>query len=404
MTMKVALEELCDTSTESLVSQNFPKAHRKLSERESFDHSKRKSCPLVRGLPKKGGAGGKGTWGKAGEEIFSVPDMDKGDPNYDEVDRLEDFILEELSPPLSFEEFCHMVEPLFLEYFDNGDIQELRQGIEDLQCSFDMAFVIMFGFNLAVERKNADKELISLMISNLYSSDEWTLSVKEAFTRIFSCLSDMKLDCPNIVEVTAKFIARAVADDSLPPCFVKKNLDHIYPCAREAIRLADQMLNVKHGYSRLDQVWGHGGGRRAVAMLTKNMKMILEEYLSSEDIPEVERGIGEMDVPHFHHWLVFESIYMALSTNRDREVLLLSKLLSRLYECGIVTKDQMFAGFSTMVESIPDIRLDIPNAASLFDNFLRLSYENGYLSHTFKAPSVQRKRLVSHGDGGEIKF
>ncbi|XP_023341298.1 programmed cell death protein 4, partial [Eurytemora carolleeae] len=35
-----------------------------------------------RGLPKKGGAGGKGTWGKLGDEI-DLPWVDPNDPNYD---------------------------------------------------------------------------------------------------------------------------------------------------------------------------------------------------------------------------------------------------------------------------------------------------------------------------------
>merc|ERR1711936_938170 len=37
---------------------------------------------LGRGLPKKGGAGGKGTWGKLGDEM-ELPWVDPNDPNYD---------------------------------------------------------------------------------------------------------------------------------------------------------------------------------------------------------------------------------------------------------------------------------------------------------------------------------
>jgi hypothetical protein len=43
----------------------------------------RRSGAGVRGTPKKGGAGGKGTWGAVDDHTAAPPAMDKGDPNYD---------------------------------------------------------------------------------------------------------------------------------------------------------------------------------------------------------------------------------------------------------------------------------------------------------------------------------
>ena len=36
------------------------------------------------------------------------------------------------------------------------------------------------------------------------------------------------------------------------------------------------------------------------------MKLLLREYLSSGDISEAYRCLQELDVPHFHHELVYE--------------------------------------------------------------------------------------------------
>ena len=36
------------------------------------------------------------------------------------------------------------------------------------------------------------------------------------------------------------------------------------------------------------------------------MKLLLQEYLSSGDISEACRCVQELDVPHFHHELVYE--------------------------------------------------------------------------------------------------
>ena len=53
--------------------------------RHERTHTGHKSPKLE--TPKKGGAGGKGTWGKEGSEINAVPGAsDSHDPNYDSED------------------------------------------------------------------------------------------------------------------------------------------------------------------------------------------------------------------------------------------------------------------------------------------------------------------------------
>jgi programmed cell death protein 4 len=93
----------------------------------------------------------------------------------------------------------------------------------------------------------------------------------------------------NNVQVLGKFIARAVADDCLPPAFVKNYTEDTSAesLQRKALSRADVLLKMKHGMVRLDNVWGVGGGRRPVKQLIKKMVLLLKEYLSSEDIEEV---------------------------------------------------------------------------------------------------------------------
>lgn len=63
---------------------------------------------------------------------------------------------------------------------------------------------------------------------------------------------------------------------------------------------------MKHGLVRLDNVWGVGGGLRPVKYLVRQMNLLLQEYLSSSDIHEATRCLVELEVPHFHHELVYE--------------------------------------------------------------------------------------------------
>jgi programmed cell death protein 4 len=69
---------------------------------------------------------------------------------------------------------------------------------------------------------------------------------------------------------------------------------------------AATLLTLKHGLVRLDNVWGIGGGTRPVKSLIRQMVLLLKEYLSSGDIQEASRCLLELEVPHFHHELVYE--------------------------------------------------------------------------------------------------
>ena len=57
---------------------------------------------------------------------------------------------------------------------------------------------------------------------------------------------------------------------------------------------------------RLDNVWGIGGGVRPVKYLVKKIVLLLKEYLCSGDIEEATLCLKELEVPHFHHELVYE--------------------------------------------------------------------------------------------------
>lgn len=74
----------------------------------------------------------------------------------------------------------------------------------------------------------------------------------------------------------------------------------------QALIKANNLLNIKHGLTRLDNVWGVGGSLRPVQYLVRQMNMLLDEYLCSGDLPEAIRCILELEVPHFHHELVYE--------------------------------------------------------------------------------------------------
>jgi len=162
-----------------------------------------------------------------------------------------------------------------------------------------------------------------------------------AFDELLRNLPDLVLDTPDAATVLANFLARAVADDCLPPRYVYDLCDlakqqpqspseHngeepkvngaangeangeaaadilINTHSRVTIARAETLLSLKHGLVRLDNVWGVGGGTRPVKSLIRQMVLLLREYLSSGDLNEAARCLKELEVPHFHHELVYE--------------------------------------------------------------------------------------------------
>ncbi|XP_026517661.1 programmed cell death protein 4-like [Terrapene carolina triunguis] len=76
-----------------------------------------------RGLPKKGGAGGKGVWGAPGL-VYGYQEPDARDPNYDESSQ-GDTVYATVTPELEEGELEKNVHPMVLEYFEHGDTLEV---------------------------------------------------------------------------------------------------------------------------------------------------------------------------------------------------------------------------------------------------------------------------------------
>ena len=98
---------------------------------------------------------------------------------------------------------------------------------------------------------------------------------------------------------------------------------------------------MKHGMTRLDNVWGVGGGLRPVTSLVRSMGLLLQEYLTSDDKEEASRCLTELEVPHFHHELVYEAIVMAVEASNEETENSIVKLLKYLNDTAVITTDQM---------------------------------------------------------------
>lgn len=371
-----------------------------------WKNSRRSRSGFSRGVPKKGGAGGKGVWGQLGSELQEV-DEDMNDPNYDS-DSLDngDIELKSVIPQVSEEQLQKLVEPIILEYFENGDAYEACLALDEINSGSKRFMIVQFAIEMAMDHKPSHREMTSVLISDLYGRILSQRDIGKAFDALIKNLPDLILDTPEAHIVLGNFLARAIADDCIPPKFIetlkeKAETDN----AKQALSRAETLLSIKHGLVRLDNVWGVGGGLRPVKYLIRKMILLLQEYLSSGDLQEATRCLQDLEVPHFHHELVYEAVVMVLEAINHHTDEAMCKLLKSLSNAIIITEDMMERGFLRVYEDMPDICLDVPLAYTVLERFVERCHKAGFLSDDLlkKMPTRGRKRFVSEGDGGRVK-
>lgn len=358
------------------------------------------------GLPKKGGAGGKGVWGKLGSEL-EEEDIDRNDPNYDS-DSLDngDIELTPIIPEASDEELRKSGEIIILEYYEHGDSSEAAIAFEELNWNHNRHMIAQLAIEIALDHKPSHREMTSVLISDFYGHVLKQRDIATAFDSLMSNLPDLILDTPEAPTVLGNFLARAIADDCIPPKLIqvlREKADS--DLAKQALNRADTLLSMKHGLVRLDNVWGVGGGLRPVKYLIRQMNLLLQEYVSSGDLKEAARCLNDLEVPHFHHELVYEAIVMVLEAINAHVEEAMCKLLKSLSAAIIITPDMMARGFTRVFDDMPDIILDVPLAANVLERFVGQCHKAGFISDELlkKMPGRGRKRFVSEGDGGRFK-
>ncbi|XP_076845606.1 programmed cell death protein 4a isoform X2 [Brachyhypopomus gauderio] len=391
-----------DSLSESLTGE--PGADPNSPKGKTHSNDRKSRTGKGRGLPKKGGAGGKGVWGAAGM-VYEMEEPDAKDPNYDESAQ-GDTIYATVVPVLEEGEFEKAVNPIVQEYFEHGDTREVEMLLKELNLGPRKYEFSSLALSLSLEGKASHRELTSRLLSDLVGKVISESDMARAFHKTLQELPDLILDTPEAPQMLGQFIARAIADHALPMNFLnrykgKVDCDH----ARAALDRASVLMTMKKEMVRLDNVWGVGGGQRPVKHLIKEMNLLLKEYLVSGELSEAERCLRDLEVPHFHHELVYEAVVMVLESNGEGAIQMMVKLLQAFWKSGLITLDQMNRGFQRVYDELPEISLDVPLAHSIMEAFVDVCFQESVITAQLRdaCPSRGRKRFVSEGDGGIVK-
>uniref|UniRef100_A0A2P2I200 Programmed cell death protein 4 n=1 Tax=Hirondellea gigas TaxID=1518452 RepID=A0A2P2I200_9CRUS len=388
----------------------------------ALKNSRKSRNRFGRGLPKKGGAGGKGTWGALGSEVLEE-DVDTGtedpnDPNYDDLNPdSKDIKMKvtevDASAKLkakiipSDEEICKWLHTCILEYYDHGDTEEAYLAIEELKWKDEQRLLLVItAIEVAMDHKPSHREMTSVLLADLYHYSLREEHYQAGYDKLIKNLDDLVIDTPAAPTILGNFVARSVADDCIPPKFLSGYIGQLDSNnSALCLRRAQSLLSMRHGLVRLDAVWGLGGATRPVKHLIKKMNLLLHEYLSSADEQEAQRCLIELEVPHFHHELVYEAVVLAMEKLDDRTLTLIARLLAALHASVVVTPNQMKEGFFRVFEDLPQITLDVPAAPIILEKIVKRCLIEKIIPDDVarKMPARSRKRFVSEGDGGRIK-
>jgi len=330
----------------------------------------------ISGSPKKGGGGGKYSWGKGGlDDLKAVKVKDEGDPNYDSEEETNEEVV------IAKTELTSPSEVLISEFFSSGDIQECLKGLKELKIDATSEQFVKEAIFRAMEKQAYQRELVSKLLSAGYNVVVTQDKIADGFQLALDSLEDLVLDIPDAVDLLSKFLARAVFDEVIAPAFLKhakiKN-----PLAEQCIVDANGLLNQPFRSERLAHVWG-AGDLSSVKRLKGEIDMMFEEFLNTGDFREADLTVRELNARFFHPQLVKQGILLALQKDGDNKNKILS-LLQALSKEDLVSKDHVNYGFVLCFESLEDIKLDLPTAPTQLKELVQSAKAAGVLDSDFQ--------------------
>jgi len=332
----------------------------------------RQSSTGVIGSPKKGGGGGKGTWGVGGlDDLKAVSVAGPRDPNYDSEGEEEVIISKTImtSPH----------EVLIQEYLASGDMEETIKSLKEMHIEAFHHQFVKKALTAAMEKQAYERELVSKLLLAVYNVAVAPNRIVEGFQATLDVLDDVLLDTPEAVDILSKFLARAIVDEVVAPSFLNYAVAET-PLAEKCIGLSHALVNQPFRSERLAHVWG--ADLSSVKRLKEEAKLVFEEYLTSGDVTEADHSVRELNAPHFHPQLVKQGLRLALTKDEDERHSIL-RLLAHLAKSDLLSKYAVKKGFSYCLESLDDLKLDVPNAAALLLKFIHAAKSGGWLDLSF---------------------
>jgi len=335
----------------------------------------------ISGSPKKGGGGGKYSWGKGGlDDLKAVSIKDEHDPNYDSEEETNEEVV------IAKTEITSPIEVLIQDFLSSGDVEETIKGLKELKITTPEQFVKK-SIIRAMEKQAYERELVSKLLSAVYNIAVTPEKISDGFQAALDSLEDIILDNPDAVDMLSKFLARAIFDEIIAPAFLK-NASAKTSLAEQCLVDANGLLNQPFRSERLSHIWG-AGDLSSVKRLKGEIAMVFEEYLNTGDLHEADRTVRELNARFFHPQLVKQGIVLALQKEGENRKKILS-LIQALSKEDLVSKEHVNQGFVLCFEGLEDLKLDFPNAPVQLKDLVQSAKSLGVLDADFQEPEPKK--------------
>uniref|UniRef100_A0A914GW95 Programmed cell death protein 4 n=1 Tax=Globodera rostochiensis TaxID=31243 RepID=A0A914GW95_GLORO len=301
------------------------------------------------------------------------------------------------------------IRAIFGDYLQSGNMADAMDSLEKFCITGETVFRMLKDLMLiALEQANGSLELAAKLIGGMLSLKWVSLqSLIDAIEDIVGSVDDLSKDVPKLGETLAVFIAKLIEQNIVPSNVVSflasKNLD-----GNESVKniFADAFAFANNRHL-LNGKCVPSGGHQSLDVLSAQFKLILEEYVQSNDEETAELRLSELKVPHFNHEFVYQAGILALEQMHDHVMSNLAALIKAMSDNGTLLDSCIVKGFTRLYAVLADLYLDLPAAYALAQLWVQKSLSAGYISNelAFDCPSGtvrSRSRTLSQGPNGKL--
>jgi len=281
--------------------------------------------------------------------------------------------------PASLDSYKAAFDLCLREFFSNNDLTEATRCVEELGSPNFRSHVIKRGVTLAMDKAGREREMTAVLLALLHARGVLTSAdVRDGFLALLESVDDLMLDIPAARGLLAHFFADAHLDGILP----RTAIDEIATKCGSKPTAAKVLEDVT---TRLLGRVPLGGSQLDRASLRSRLRRVVEEYISSHDVREVERRLQEIHVPaDLTHELARAAIELGLE-RRDHERELVSQLLSALHGSAHLRAEAVVRGFEQLLSRVDDLAIDNPQASAHLASFMTRAVADEILPAAFVA-------------------
>lgn len=267
------------------------------------------------------------------------------------------------------------VSDILAEFFVSHDVSEAVSALRELDRPSLRPEIAKRLIMLSLDRSDTDREMASRLLSALYGEVLTMLHVGQGFELLFVIQGELCTDVPSAQSVLARFLARAVTDEVLPPSFLVD--PEVMELGGPVIDEARALLSARHAAARMEHIWGAAAGG-GVEELKEEIRLAVGELFVTGNADDAVDAIRQLRCPAFHHEVVKRVVVESVGRGEaDRTTAL--RFLQRMSATGLLSPQQAVRGFRRVHAAVEDLRLDVPAAPALIADIVARATTDGVL-------------------------